>query len=124
MTTLQPTLKDERIQVLDVLRGIAIFGILFVNLAHFSYPDVYLSVLGKDNFFTEKWSDLDFGVRMILDLLIQTKFILLFSFLFGFGMVVMMERSLSKYDESEQHSDCGSSEAEMITIFLSECSDN
>lgn len=95
MTTLQPTLKDERIQVLDVLRGIAIFGILFVNLAHFSYPDVYLSVLGKDNFFTEKWSDLDFGVRMILDLLIQTKFILLFSFLFGFGMVVMMERSLS-----------------------------
>ncbi|MEC1900832.1 DUF418 domain-containing protein [Bacillus atrophaeus] len=96
MTSLQPTLKDERIQVLDVLRGIAIFGILFVNLAHFSYPDVYLSVLGKDNFFTEKWSDLDFGVRMILDLLIQTKFILLFSFLFGFGMVVMMERSLSK----------------------------
>ncbi|MBJ7895227.1 DUF418 domain-containing protein [Bacillus atrophaeus] len=96
MTTLQPTLKDERIQVLDVLRGIAIFGILFVNLAHFSYPDVSLSVLGKDNFFTEKWSDLDFGVRVILDLLIQTKFILLFSFLFGFGMVVMMERSLSK----------------------------
>lgn len=96
MTSLQPTLKDERIQVLDVLRGIAIFGILFVNLAHFSYPDMYLSVLGKNNFFTEKWSELDFGIRMILDVLIQTKFILLFSFLFGFGMVVMMERSLRK----------------------------
>lgn len=50
MASLQPTLTNERIGVLDVLRGIAIFGILFVNLAHFSYPDMYLSMLGKDNF--------------------------------------------------------------------------
>ncbi|PON00546.1 hypothetical protein BJH90_12030 [Bacillus halotolerans] len=96
MALLQPTLTNERIGVLDVLRGIAIFGILFVNLAHFSYPDMYLSMLGKDNFFTEKWSGADFAAAEILKFLIQTKCILLFSFLFGFGMVVMMERALSK----------------------------
>lgn len=96
MASLQPTLTNERIGVLDVLRGIAIFGILFVNLAHFSYPDMYLSMLGKDNFFTEKWSGADFAAAEILKFLIQTKCILLFSFLFGFGMVVMMERALSK----------------------------
>lgn len=96
MASLQPTLTNERIGVLDVLRGIAIFGILFVNLAHFSYPDMYLSMLGRDNFFTEKWSDADFAAADILKFLIQTKCILLFSFLFGFGMVVMMERAVSK----------------------------
>lgn len=37
MSSLQPTLTNERIGVLDVLRGMAIFGILFVNLAHFSF---------------------------------------------------------------------------------------
>ncbi|MEG7381529.1 DUF418 domain-containing protein [Bacillus subtilis] len=96
MASLQPTLANERIGVLDVLRGMAIFGILFVNLAHFSYPDMYLSMLGKENFFTEKWSEADFVVTEILKFFIQTKCILLFSFLFGFGMVVMMERAVSK----------------------------
>ncbi|WP_420976521.1 DUF418 domain-containing protein [Bacillus vallismortis] len=96
MSSLHPISANERIGVLDVLRGIAIFGILFVNLAHFSYPDMYLSMLGKENFFTEKWSKADFAVADILTFFIQTKCILLFSFLFGFGMVVMRERTESK----------------------------
>ncbi|SPT93707.1 putative integral inner membrane protein [Bacillus tequilensis] len=54
MSSLQPTLTNERIGVLEMLRGMAIFGILFVNLAHFSYPDMYLSMLGKENFFYGK----------------------------------------------------------------------
>lgn len=96
MSSLQPTLTNERIGVLDVLRGMAIFGILFVNLAHFSYPDMYLSMLGKENFFMDKWSEADFAAADILKFFIQTKCILLFSFLFGFGMVVMMERAENK----------------------------
>lgn len=60
MSSLQPTLANERIGVLDVLRGMAIFGILFVNLAHFSYPDMYLSMLGKENF---SWIS---GLKLIL----------------------------------------------------------
>lgn len=60
MSSLQPTLANERIDVLDVLRGMAIFGILFVNLAHFSYPDMYLSMLGKENFLQKS------GLKQIL----------------------------------------------------------
>lgn len=95
MKALQPIMANERIQIVDVLRGIAIFGILLVNMAHFSYPDLYLAMVGKDNFFTHQWSAVDRTVRTFLDIFIQMKFILMFSFLFGFGMVMMMERSLA-----------------------------
>lgn len=94
--TLQPVQGKERIQIIDVLRGIAIFGILLVNMAHFSYPDIYLGMVGKENFFTNEWSKADHVVRLLLDIFIQMKFVFLFSFLFGFGMVVMMERTLEK----------------------------
>ncbi len=96
LNTLQPVSGNERIQIVDVLRGIAILGILLVNIAHFSYPDLYLSMIGKENFFTNQWSDADRAVRVLLDIFVQMKFILLFSFLFGFGMVVMMERANEK----------------------------
>ncbi|MBS4192037.1 DUF418 domain-containing protein [Bacillus sp. FJAT-49705] len=96
MNTLQPVEQNKRIQIVDVLRGIAILGILLVNMAHFSYPDVYLSMVGKENFFTEQWNTADHVVRVLLDIFIQMKFILLFSLLFGFGMVVMMERVIEK----------------------------
>lgn len=96
MNTLQPVQGKERIQIIDVLRGIAIFGILLVNMAHFSYPDLYLGMVGKENFFTNEWSKADHVVRQLLDIFIQMKFVFLFSFLFGFGMVVMMERTLEK----------------------------
>ncbi|MBY0122768.1 DUF418 domain-containing protein [Bacillus sp. S/N-304-OC-R1] len=95
MKALQPIMAHERIQIVDVLRGIAIFGILLVNMAHFSYPDLYLAMVGKENFFTHQWSAADRTVRIFLDIFIQMKFILMFSFLFGFGMVMMMERALA-----------------------------
>ncbi|MFO1445241.1 DUF418 domain-containing protein [Bacillus sp. Bva_UNVM-123] len=96
MNTLQPVSANERIQIIDVLRGIAILGILLVNIAHFSYPDLYLSMIGKENFFTNQWNEADRVVRVLLDMFVQMKFIFLFSFLFGFGMVIMMERTIEK----------------------------
>jgi len=78
------------------VRGIAILGILLVNMAHFSYPDLYLHLIGPDNFFTANWSDADQLTVKLLHIFVQTKFIYMFSFLFGFGMIIMMERAEAK----------------------------
>ncbi|MFN3333205.1 MAG: hypothetical protein ACK47M_11895, partial [Caldilinea sp.] len=36
--TVAPVQQAERIQIVDILRGFALFGILLVNMAIFSYP--------------------------------------------------------------------------------------
>lgn len=87
---------EDRLEIVDAIRGFALFGILLVNMAHFSYPDVYLNEIGESNFFTKKWNGADFMTRFLLDLFVQTKFITMFSLLFGFGAVVMRERALRK----------------------------
>lgn len=94
--SLQPIQGKDRIQIIDVIRGMAIFGILLVNMAHFSYPDLYLSFVGDDNFFTQQWQLWDHVTHDVLYALVQSKFIMMFSFLFGFGMIIMMERAEAK----------------------------
>jgi len=96
MKPLQPIQKSERIQHIDIIRGIAILGILLVNMAHFSYPDLYLHIIGPNNFFVESWHTLDHVTNKWLNIFVQMKFITMFSFLFGFGMIIMMERSEAK----------------------------
>lgn len=93
MKSLQPTPPSERLHHIDVMRGLAILGILLVNMAHFSYPDMYLYLIGESNFFSESWSHADHLTRTLLDIFIQMKFITMFSFLFGFGMIMMMDRA-------------------------------
>lgn len=96
MNTLQPIQENDRIEHIDIIRGIAILGILLVNMAHFSYPDLYLHLIGPDNFFVNSWGALDQFTNQLLHTFIQMKFITMFSFLFGFGMIIMMERSKLK----------------------------
>lgn len=93
---LQPIGESNRIHQIDVIRGIAILGILLVNMAHFSYPDLYLLLTGPDNFFTQGFSKADELTVTLLDTFVQMKFITMFSFLFGFGMIIMMERAEEK----------------------------
>ena len=91
------TQSPDRIEHIDVIRGFAIFGILLVNMAHFSYPDLYLQFVGPDNFFAAEWGKAGHFIKeSILAIFIQMKFIMLFSFLFGFGMILMMERMENK----------------------------
>src|SRR5690625_3149952 len=92
MSLLQPTQLNERIEHIDAIRGVAIFGILLVNMAHFSYPDLYLMMIGPDNFHFDNWSKIDHVTKFFLDTFVQMKFITMFSFLFGFGMILMKDR--------------------------------
>jgi uncharacterized protein len=86
--SLQPLAADERIEAMDVLRGWALLGILLMNIEAFAGPLV------------EAMSGLDpdlAGIDRIVDaaiyLLVQGKFYLLFSLLFGMGFAVMLSRA-------------------------------
>jgi len=87
MTPIQP---KERISELDIVRGVALFGILMVNMSFFKYPvffDRYPTSFppGSDQFFA--W---------IIQIFFTGKFYAIFSFLFGLGFYIFMERAEAK----------------------------
>jgi len=83
-----PITPHERIEVVDVLRGFAIFGILTVNLLWFAHP-IYIEAAGID----PGSGTVDRVARWLINFFCLGKFYSLFSFLFGFGMAVQMIRA-------------------------------
>ena len=88
----EPVQAQERIEVLDVIRGFALLGILVANMAVFNSPAAYLDVLGK-NMWTGFW---DTTTSSFINLFIQGKFYTMFSFLFGLGFAIFFERAKVK----------------------------
>lgn len=86
-----PTAPQDRIVLLDALRGFAIFGILLFNMSYFSAP-LYLQMAGM------KWGSGigDRATELLIRFFIQGKFYSLFSFLFGLGFAVQMLRATAK----------------------------
>ncbi|WP_170110414.1 DUF418 domain-containing protein [Flavilitoribacter nigricans] len=83
---LQPTSSGERIGSLDFLRGLAILGILIINVETFSYPDPWSPY--KFGFAGE----LDHDTRFWVYFLAQGKFFSMFTLLFGVGFYIFLER--------------------------------
>ena len=74
-----PVLRQERIEAIDILRGVAILGILLVNMRLFGMPEDLHAVDGT--------------VDRLISFFAQEKFKALFSFLFGLGLAVQMMRA-------------------------------
>ncbi|MFC7448427.1 DUF418 domain-containing protein [Rhodococcus daqingensis] len=74
-----------RLLNVDALRGFALFGILAVNVWAFADP-YYASPESNPTFD----SGLDHAIRFAISLLFETKFYLLFSFLFGYSFTLQM----------------------------------
>jgi uncharacterized protein len=85
---LVPTPTTERIPILDVLRGFAIFGILLVNLNTFTYHRSYEHATG----WTLLSKVLNRGAEQFIVQFGSGKFITLFSFLFGLGFALQLVR--------------------------------
>jgi uncharacterized protein len=82
-----PVHQAERIQIVDILRGFALFGILFVNMTIFSHP-MQAVVLPADP--SLPWHDR--AALWLIHALGEGKFYTLFSLLFGLGLFLQMER--------------------------------
>jgi len=83
--------SQQRLTMIDSLRGLALFGIFLVNITFFT------TSLQTISFGVELWNGwLNQGLMLLRGILIDGKFILIFSFLFGFGMVLMQESSRRK----------------------------
>ncbi len=89
-TELLPIPPSERIYSIDSMRGLSIFGIFLVNMTAFSSPALYIQ--------PEVWwpSTIDKLTIMLIDIFAQANFYTLFSFLFGYGMVIFQERTNQK----------------------------
>lgn len=86
-----PISPAERIQVVDILRGFAIFGILLVNMELFNSP-IYQVMMGL-----QVWDRLaDRAADLAIRFLAEGKFYTIFSFLFGFGLAMQMTRAESR----------------------------
>jgi uncharacterized protein len=87
---MEPTAARERIVLLDVLRGIAVFGMFTVNMT---------ADLPWGSAFREQPLDVADGtVMIVVDLLANGKFITIFSFLFGVGFFLQLERAQGRGD--------------------------
>jgi uncharacterized protein len=83
---ISPTSTSERIGSLDFLRGIAILGILVINIESFCYPDPW-----SPSAFGFKTS-MDENVRFWVYFLTQGKSFSMLALLFGIGFYIFIER--------------------------------
>lgn len=84
-----PVLGTDRITSLDLIRGVAVLGILLMNAVSFKHgfaPYFNLSAGGSAT-----W--LDWAVGIFGEIFIDQKFMGLFSLLFGAGIVLFIERA-------------------------------
>lgn len=91
-TKILPLNKAQRIVSLDLLRGVAVLGILLMNIQHFSMPlAAYINPTAFGDFTgLNKW------VWIISDLLAHSKFMSIFSILFGAGVLLFSLRAEQK----------------------------
>ena len=94
--SLTPTQVHERIQSLDIIRGIAILGILIMNIQSFSMPGAaYTNPMAfGDMNGINKW------VWIISHVFADMKFMNIFSLLFGAGIILVTSKSEMKTGKS------------------------
>jgi len=83
-----PVATGERLESLDVLRGLALLGIGLMNVEYFSRP---LADMGTG--LDPAQAPLDHALSWLVYVFVQGKFWILFSLLFGMGFALLDERA-------------------------------
>ena len=87
--SLHPTLQKERIQSLDVLRGVAILGILIINIQSLAMPvSAYLNPTSFGNL-----EGINYWVWILSHLFADQKFMTIFSILYGAGIILITQKA-------------------------------
>jgi uncharacterized protein len=89
MSTAAPVPATERIDAIDATRGLALLGIFFVNITLFALP--FSSYMALEP--PADASMLDAAAFYFTEVFCEGKFYVLFSALFGMGMVIMTGRA-------------------------------
>ena len=92
-TTFRPIASSDRIPLLDVLRGFALFGVLLANI-FWSFNG--FAFVSPQRSLELTASPIDLGAFYFIRFFIDKKFIMLFSLLFGFGFAVQAMRAEEK----------------------------
>lgn len=82
----QPTSQAERIQTIDILRGVALLGILLMNIPYFAMAERFSEVFQSDP------TNVNFWVSAGITILFEGKMRALFSMIFGVGIILFMAR--------------------------------
>ena len=91
-TQISPVSPQERIEILDVLRGLAICGILIGNMQWFSgYGFVPPALAGQSPL-------ADQITHFLVHFFVEGKFYSIFSFLFGFGFAIQIAKAEERGD--------------------------
>lgn len=85
---IQPVTSQGRIQLLDLLRGFALFGILMVNMPLFNNPHTIM--FGNYSIWTDETSQ---QALWFIRFLFEGKFYILFSLLFGMGFQLFLQKA-------------------------------
>src|ERR1700712_2381868 len=88
----EPVSPSQRIEPIDILRGIALFGVLAINLL----SEFRVSIFQQFLFMPPAAHPLDRWIETYIPIFIELKTFALFSFLFGIGMAIQMERVSSR----------------------------
>ncbi|HSR54500.1 MAG TPA: DUF418 domain-containing protein [Acidobacteriota bacterium] len=92
--TFQPVTEKQRLTSVDVLRGVALLGILTMNIVAFAWPfTVYMNPLAAgpiDSADRISW--------LVNHLFFEMKFMTIFSMLFGAGLILMWQRAEAQGD--------------------------
>ncbi|WP_348262063.1 DUF418 domain-containing protein [Telmatobacter sp. DSM 110680] len=85
----RPVMQRERIPTIDVVRGVALMGILFMNISSFSGPiEMYINPLMVGNH--RSYNIFAWVIRWVL---FEGKMRAAFSMLFGAGVILLTERA-------------------------------
>lgn len=93
-TLAAPVSQSERIVILDSLRGIAILGILLMNIPGFALPE---PVYGDPSVLNE-WGTVNFKTWYFIEWFMEGSQRALFSMLFGAGIILFVTRQEKKVD--------------------------
>ena len=96
MATLPAEVRGKRIVTLDIVRGVAVMGILAMNIVAFAMPfQAYINPLafGIDG-------SADFASWLVSFVFVDGKMRGLFSFLFGASMLLVIERAEAKQENA------------------------
>ena len=87
-----PVSQQERIIILDSLRGIAILGILLMNIPGFALPDPVI----YDPSVLNEWGTINYKTWYFIDWFMEGSQRALFSMLFGAGIILFITRQEKK----------------------------